>query len=339
MWVALSVRYVGAAVKDTRTEPAGGHLFPQLSAPHGLTVRLSGLMSGTDDQEKPMPAGPEPPPLNPFAAELRRAAAGVAAPDKAPSLRELSSVSGVGRSAIGDWLTGKSLPRSWDDGAVLVVEAIIKLAARYGKRFADEQAVRQRFKDAYARAKNAQQVDSHSDNGTPVPSVDATAAAPAEAAPRCTTNDEPEPTEPGLETSSTSIRWWRAKYGVAAVAVFAVLTVAVALTLLPHQDAEHCLHKTSITPWGAGDIHVCPGQGSYFGSTNTTDKTPDGYCVWWRITWKNKTETHTPEVCEKPKGIISFNPDAPDGVSGAWNAFLELCHWETRGCPDRGGAG
>jgi hypothetical protein len=193
-----------------------------------------------------MPAGLEPPPLNPFAAELRRAAAGAAAPDKAPSLRELSSVSGVGRSAIGDWLAGKSLPRSWDDGAVLVVDATIKLAARYGKRFADEEAVRQRCKDAYDRAKRAQQADSSSGSGALLAGIDATAA-PAEVAPRCAADDRPEPAEPGSEISL--IRWWRAKYAVSAAAIFAVLIVAAALILLLHRNASNCLDRARDTPW------------------------------------------------------------------------------------------
>lgn len=127
-------------------------------------------------------------PLNPFATELCRAAAGADAPDKAPSLRELSKISGVGRSAIGDWLAGKSLPRSWDDGAVLVVDAIIKLAARYGKRFPDEEAVRQRCKDAYYSAKSAQPANGTSSGCTPVLGVAATAGS-AEAASRCAPDD------------------------------------------------------------------------------------------------------------------------------------------------------
>lgn len=102
------------------------------------------------------------PELNPFAAELGRAAAVAAAPDKAPSRRELARISGLSKTAVADWLAGKSLPRSWDDGAVLLVDSIIKFAARYGKSFPDEDAVRQRCRDAYYCAKSAQQM-----NGNP----------------------------------------------------------------------------------------------------------------------------------------------------------------------------
>lgn len=170
-------------------------------------------------------------PLNPFAAELRRAAAGAAAPDKAPSLRELSKISGVGRSAIGDWLAGKSLPRSWDDGAVLVVDAIIKLAARYGKRFPDEEAVRQRCKDAYENAKNPPRVNGTPGSGITLPGVEATAD-PADAASWRSAVDEPGPAGSEAGSAPYSPSRWRGKYTVSAIAVFAVMTVTVALTLL-----------------------------------------------------------------------------------------------------------
>lgn len=163
-------------------------------------------------------------PLNPFAAELRRAAAGAAAPDKAPSLRELSMISGVGRSAIGDWLAGKSLPRSWDDGAVLVVDAIIKLAARYGKRFPDEDAVRQRCRDAYYSAKNAQQ----GIGCVPVPNVTATAGA-VEAASQISSDDGSVPAS-GIAVSLPGR--WATKHAVSAIVFSAVLAIIMALTAL-----------------------------------------------------------------------------------------------------------
>lgn len=119
-----------------------------------------------------MPGNPQ---LNPFAAELGRAAAAAAAPDQAPSRRELAKISGVGKTAIADWLAGKSLPRSWDDGAVLLVDAIIKIAARYGKRFPDEEAVRQRCKDAYYSAKRIPQLNGIPANYPAVPSGATTA--------------------------------------------------------------------------------------------------------------------------------------------------------------------
>jgi len=278
-----------------------------------------------------MPAGPELPPLNPFAVELRRAAAGAAAPDKAPPLRELSSISGVGRSAIGDWLTGKSLPRSWDDSAMPVVDAIIKVADRYGKRFPDEEAVRQRCKDAYESAKSAQQANGTSGSDAPVLGIDVTVVR-AEAASPCAADNGPKPVgsiqEPGSATSS--VRRGRAKYAVSAVAIFTILIVAVALILLLHptslvgsvQAASGCLDRIGGTSWGAGEIHVCAsgGQGSYSGYT--TDKEGDGHCVRWRIDWDNKPDSHTPWACPQG-GTTKFNFNAPAGVSGVKNAFLE----------------
>lgn len=267
-----------------------------------------------------MPAGRELPPLNPFAAEIRHATAAAAAPDKALSLRELSSISGVGRSAIGDWLGGKSLPRSWDDGAVLVVDAIIKLAARYGKCFPDEEAVRQRCKDAYGKARSAQHANNTSGSGAPVPGIDATAA-PAGVASRCAAEDGLEPAEPESETSS--IRWWRPKYAVSTIAIFAVLAVAVALILLLHPTRSSCLNNSGNTPWGTGEIHVCAsnGQGIYSGSTHTTDKTADGYYVRWRIVWDDKPDTYTLEAC--PQGNAQIDHEVAVGVSGVKKAFLE----------------
>lgn len=92
---------------------------------------------------------------NPFAAELRRACAQATAPDPAPSLRLISAVSGVGRTAIGQWLKGASLPRSWHDGAAPVVDALVRIADRHGRPFPDPAAVRQRCRDAYRAAKRA----------------------------------------------------------------------------------------------------------------------------------------------------------------------------------------
>ena len=80
---------------------------------------------------------------------------------QAPSRRELAKISGMGKTAVADWLAGQGLPRSWDDGAVRLVDAIIKFAARCGKRFPDEEAVRQRCK-AYYSARTAQPVNGQS---------------------------------------------------------------------------------------------------------------------------------------------------------------------------------
>ncbi|MBV9141901.1 MAG: helix-turn-helix transcriptional regulator [Pseudonocardiales bacterium] len=264
-----------------------------------------------------MPAGPELAAPNPFAAELRRAIAAAAAPDKTLSLRELSDISGVGRSAIGDWLNGKSLPRSWDNGAVLVVDAIIRLADRYGKRFADEEAVRQRCKDAYGTARSAQQANNTSGTSARVPGIDATTP-PAEAA----ADDGPEPAQSDSQTPSA--RWWRAKRTVLAVAMCAVLTVAVALILLLH-PTRGCLDKSSITSWEVSEVHVCAsnGRGRYSGSIHTTDKAADSSCVRWRIVWDNKPDTYTPQACPQKHENTKFDSDPPAGVSGVRDAFLE----------------
>jgi hypothetical protein len=180
--------------------------------------------------ENGMPVGPEQEVLNPFAAELRRAAGGAAAPDKAPSLRELSKVSGVGRSAIGDWLAGRSLPRSWDDSAVLVVDAIIKLAARYGKRFPDEEAVRQRCKDAYARAKRLRHSNDPSGSPTATASLDVTVVLTDAAPPSA--DDVPEPgSVSGVRSVVSLLGAWR-KYATWAVAIFTTLTVATVVPTL-----------------------------------------------------------------------------------------------------------
>jgi hypothetical protein len=192
-------------------------------------------------------------PLNLFAVELRRAAAGAAAPDKAPSLRELSKISGVGRSAIGDWLAGRSLPRSWDDGAVLVVDAIIKLAARYGKRFPDEEAVRQRCKDAYESAKNTSQVP----GGAPLPGIGATAD-PADAASWRSADDEPGPVGPVPEAGSAAHSSSRGRGKYAAVAGFAVVTVAVLLTLLWWLPEKRALVPAADLPPIKVSLHPTP---------------------------------------------------------------------------------
>ncbi len=181
-----------------------------------------------------MPASALGPP-NPFAAELRRAAAGAAAPDRAPSLRELSTISGVGRSAIGDWLAGKSLPRSWDDGAVLVVDAIIKLAARYGKRFPDEEAVRQRCRDAYYIAKNAQQENGTPSGCAPVQNVAGPAAA-MEAVSHINSDDGsgegPVGSVPASGTAASLMGRWRTKRAVSVVVFLAVVAITITLTML-----------------------------------------------------------------------------------------------------------
>ncbi|MGH3775146.1 MAG: RICIN domain-containing protein [Pseudonocardiaceae bacterium] len=177
-----------------------------------------------------MPVDPE---LNPFAAELGRAAAAAAAPDKAPSRRELAKISGVGKTAVADWLAGKSLPRSWDDGAVLLVDAIIKFAARYGKRFPDEEAVRQRCRDAYYSARSAQPVNSTPGSVTPLSSVEVIAGS-AETASRCAADDGSGPVGSAPESGSVASLpgGWRAKRTVLAVLVFAILAGTVSLTLL-----------------------------------------------------------------------------------------------------------
>jgi hypothetical protein len=143
----------------------------------------------------------------------------------------MSKISGVGRSAIGDWLAGKSLPRSWDDGAVLVVDAIIKIAARYGKRFPDEEAVRQRCKDAYDSAKSTPQSIGVPTSGTPILDLRATEGL-AEGAPSRAASDEPGPS--GSVPGSAALSGWRTSvYAVVAVVVFAILAiVAVALAAL-----------------------------------------------------------------------------------------------------------
>ncbi|MGH3830965.1 MAG: hypothetical protein ACRDRS_11035 [Pseudonocardiaceae bacterium] len=81
-----------------------------------------------------------------------------------------------------------------------------------------------------------------------------------------------------------------------------------------------CLDRSSIDPWGAGEIHVCAGdgQGGYSGNI----KAADGYCVWWRIVWDNKPPTDTPKVCSQD-GTQNFNGKAPESVSGVQDAFLE----------------
>jgi hypothetical protein len=88
------------------------------------------------------------------------------------------------------------------------------------------------------------------------------------------------------------------------------------------QAASSCLTKSTNTPWGAGEVHVCAGdgQGRYFGST--TNKAVDVYCVRWRIVWDNKPDTYTPKACPQ-SGTKTFDQNAPTGVSGVMNAFLE----------------
>lgn len=97
------------------------------------------------------------------------------------------------------------------------------------------------------------------------------------------------------------------------------LTMAVAWAG-PALAASGCIVKSSVTRWGAGDIHVCAGDGqhSYFGNT----KAAEGYCVRWRIVWDNEPDTYTPKACPQD-GTTNFNRKAPEGVSGVRNAFLE----------------
>ncbi|MGH3822840.1 MAG: RICIN domain-containing protein [Pseudonocardiaceae bacterium] len=174
-----------------------------------------------------MSAGSE---LNPFAAELGRAAAAAAAPDRAPSRRELARISGLGKTAIADWLAGKSLPRSWDDGGVLLVDAIIKIAARYGKRFPDEEAVRQRCKDAYDSAKSAQPA-----NGTPAgcpPISGVIAAAGSEDAASWSATDSGPGSVATVPGPAASPTWWRTRRTGWAVLAGAILASTVTLTLL-----------------------------------------------------------------------------------------------------------
>ncbi|WP_445520994.1 tetratricopeptide repeat protein [Streptomyces sp. NEAU-174] len=96
---------------------------------------------------------PHSPQDNPFSVALRRIAARAAAPERGLSVRQLEAVSGLGRSTINDWLTGRSLPRNWHDGAAPVVEAVIRLAEQYGNAFADADEVRAHCRAAYGRAK------------------------------------------------------------------------------------------------------------------------------------------------------------------------------------------
>ena len=110
------------------------------------------------------------------------------------------------------------------------------------------------------------------------------------------------------------------------------LTIAFLFTLLtssltvawagPAQAAPGCIDRSGNASWGAGAIHVCAdsGRGRYYGYT--TDKQADGHCVRWRIDWDNKPDSYTPWAC--PKGdSTSFDQNAPAGVSGVRNAFLE----------------
>jgi hypothetical protein len=125
------------------------------------------------------------------------------------------------------------------------------------------------------------------------------------------------------QQSPSSIRWWRPKYAVSSIAIFAVLTVAVALILLLHPTLSSCLNKSINNPWGTGEIHVCAsnGQGSYSGSTHTTDKTADGYYVRWRIVWDNKPDTYALEACWQ--GSAQMDVKGLAGVSGVTDAFFE----------------
>jgi hypothetical protein len=109
----------------------------------------------------------------------------------------------------------------------------------------------------------------------------------------------------------------------------------VALILLLHPTPSSCLDNSINTPWGTGEIHVCAsnGQGSYSGSTHTTDKTANGYYVRWRIVWNNKPATYTLEACPPLSSARLINHKVPVGVSGVENAFLEqvpdtvgICH-------------
>jgi hypothetical protein len=99
------------------------------------------------------------------------------------------------------------------------------------------------------------------------------------------------------------------------------VTVAVAWAG-PPQTMSSCLAKSSVTPWGAGEIHVCAGdgQGRYYG--HTTDKAADGYCVRWRIVWDNNPDTYTTNACQQ-NITTDFNEKAPGGASGVIDAFLE----------------
>lgn len=91
--------------------------------------------------------------INPFAAELRSLASRAGAADRIPTLREIEKVSGIGRTQIGQWLRGSGLPRSWDDGADVVVTALFKIAVQNRRPIEDEEASRSRCRDAYHRAK------------------------------------------------------------------------------------------------------------------------------------------------------------------------------------------
>ncbi|MGH3875284.1 MAG: hypothetical protein ACRDSR_27950 [Pseudonocardiaceae bacterium] len=213
-----------------------------------------------------------------------------------------------------------------------MVEAILKIAARRGKRFPDEEVMRQRCKDAYEIAKNTQQTDCTSSGSAPILAIDVTAVPwEVDTMSRCVADDVPAPAgsvpEPGSATSS--VRRRRATYAVLAAVVVAALTVTLILLLHPAlllgsaQTTSGCLDRPGDTSWGVGEIHVCvhSGQGSYSGYTR--DKEEDDYCVRWRIDWDDKPDSYTPEVCLQQGGPMKFNFEAPAGVSGIRNAFLE----------------
>ncbi|MGH3601387.1 MAG: RICIN domain-containing protein, partial [Pseudonocardiaceae bacterium] len=148
-------------------------------------------------------------------------------------LRELSKISGVSRSAIGEWLAGTSIPRSWDDGAMLVVDAIIKLAARYGKSFPDEDAVRQRCMDAYHCARKAQQSNGAASFCAPIRGIDDVVSS-KETASQGAADAGSVPAGSGPESRATAsfMGRWGAHRIISGAVVSAVLTVIAVLILL-----------------------------------------------------------------------------------------------------------
>jgi hypothetical protein len=100
------------------------------------------------------------------------------------------------------------------------------------------------------------------------------------------------------------------------------LTLAWAGSARAASSWSSCLAKSSITSWGAGEVRVCAGDGRGRYSGYTVDKAADGSCVRWRILWDNKPDTYTPQACPQ-SGTTTFDQNAPVGVSGVRDAFLE----------------
>ncbi len=89
------------------------------------------------------------------------------------------------------------------------------------------------------------------------------------------------------------------------------------------QAAPGCIERTGDTSWGAGKIEVCVSNGKGYYSGYTTDKEKDGQCVRWRIDWDNKPDSYTPWACPDGTKTEFKYVQAPEGVSGVVNAYLE----------------